>query len=374
MSNIVDCIVIGGGVVGLAIARELQLSGREVYVLEANSKLGQETSARSSEVVHAGIYYKKQPLKNRLCQRGRRLLYGYCEQRGVRIKKIGKLVVASNDTEVAALEQIATAAVANGVNDLVFLTKHQAESLEPALQVSAGLLSPSSGVVDSVGLLTALSADFEAAGGQLVTRSAVIGGAVLSEGIALRILHHKEPIVSHCVINAAGLHAPAVARSIDGVPSGRIPNSRYAIGHYYQLPGPLPPFSRLVYPVPADGGLGIHFTLSVNNEAKFGPDVRWRSQIDYRFDDSLKAQFVENIAKYFPAIYERELVPAHTGIRPKIADASGLINDFVIEDSSAHSVKGLINLFGIESPGLTAALAIGEEIRARLDRRRELCP
>jgi len=368
MSNVIDCIVIGGGVVGLAIARELQLSGREVFVLEANPKPGQETSARSSEVVHAGLYYEKNSLKNRLCRRGHRLLYGYCKQRGVQIKKIGKLIVATNDKETAALEKIAITAIANGVDDLVLLDKHQSERLEPALQVSASLLSPSSGVVDSVGLVSALSADFAAAGGQLVTRTAVTGGAATSQGIALRILEQKDPIVAHTVINAAGLHAPRVARSIDSAPPDRIPISRFAIGHYYRLSGSNPPFSRLVYPLPANDGLGIHFTLSVNGEAKFGPDVRWRSHIDYRFDDSLKTMFVENIAKYYPAICGERLVPAYTGIRPKIFNINGPLTDFVIEDSSVHGVNGLINLFGIESPGLTAALAIGEEISARVDR------
>lgn len=368
MSNIADCIVIGGGVVGLAVARELQLSGRDVFVLEGNPKPGQETSARSSEVVHAGLYYKKDSLKSRLCRRGHRLLYEYCGKRDIQIKKIGKLIVATNDNEKAALDSIKTSAIENGVEDVEFLDKKQSESLEPALQVSASLLSPSSGIIDSSGLVSALLADFETAGGHLMTRAAVTRGAVTDQGIALRIVDHKDLIVARTVINAAGLHAPMVARSIDGVPGDQIPTSRFAIGHYYHLSGSNPPFSRLVYPLPSSSGLGIHFTLSINGAAKFGPDVRWRSHIDYRFDDAMKAIFVKNIAKYYPAIRDDKLDPAYTGIRPKIFNVNGSITDFVIDDSSVHGVKGLINLFGIESPGLTAALAIGEEISARLDR------
>jgi len=368
MSEYVDCVVVGAGVIGVAIARQLQLSGREVYVLESSSRIGQGVSARNSEVIHAGIYYPKNSLKARLCAKGRDLLYRYCEQRKVPVKRLGKIIVATNSKELSTLEKLAVTAQSNGVTDLRLLTETKLRGLEPELQATAGLLSPQSGIVDSVALIENLSADFESAGGRIVTNSMVERGDVTHEGIRLRIQRQHEPVVARTVINAAGLCATNVARSIEGMPAAVIPTPKYAIGHYYNLVGPAP-FSRLIYPVPSDGGLGIHFIIDTRGGSKFGPDVRWLSSINYAFDDSQRDSFIRAIERYYPNVRQRRLMPGYTGIRPKVADARGLIDDFVIQDESAHGIPGLINLFGIESPGLTAALAIGEQVLLQLAHR-----
>jgi len=368
MSEYVDCVVVGAGVIGLAIARAIQLSGREVYVLESSSGIGQGVSARNSEVIHAGIYYPKNSLKARLCTEGRELLYRYCERRNVPVKRLGKIIVATNSNEQSILEKLAVTAQSNGVTGLRLFTETELRQLEPELRATAGLLSPQSGIVDSAALIASLSADFESVGGRIVTNSMVERADVTREGIRLRINQQYEFVIARTVINAAGLYATNVARSIEGMPAAVIPTPRYAIGHYYNLVGPSP-FSRLIYPVPSDGGLGIHLTIDTRGGAKFGPDIRWQPSIDYAFDDSQHEAFVCAIERYYPKVRQRRLTPGYTGIRPKVADARGLIDDFVIQDESAHGIPGLINLFGIESPGLTAALAIGEQVLRQLAHR-----
>ena len=362
----VDCIVIGAGVVGLAVARALQLSGREVYVLESSARIGQGISARSSEVIHSGLYYPNNTLKSMLCVEGRELLYQYCERRQVPINRLGKILVATNDSERAAIEQLKLSAEGNGVNDLQLLSQQELKRLEPEIKGLAGLLSPQTGVVDSAVLIGSLAADLENAGGRVVANSPVIGGEYTDGGLCLRVGQEPARLIATTVINAAGLHSTTVARSIEGIATKAVPTQKYAVGHYYYLQGALP-FKRLVYPLPTDGGLGIHFTIDSHGKAKFGPDIRWTSTIDYAFDDSHRDFFIESIARYYPKIRERQLLPGYTGIRPKIESAEGLIKDFLIQEESDHKIPGLINLFGIESPGLTAALAIGEHLRRVLN-------
>lgn len=353
-----DCVVIGAGVVGLAIAARLAAS-REVIVLERAATFGSETSSRNSEVIHAGIYYEPGSLKARLCRRGRDLLYAYAAARGIPHRRLGKLIVAARAEEEGDLQRIQASAEANGVDDLVSLDQGAIRDLEPAVTATAGLWSPSTGIIDSHQLMLSLIGDIERAGGAIAYNAPVVSGEAGEGGIRLRI--GDTDLLCRTVINAAGLWAPEVARSIAGLPPSAIPCQYLAIGHYYALAGKSP-FRHLVYPVPQPGGLGIHATLDLSSAVRFGPDVRWIEAIDYRFDDSRRSDFIAAIARYWPAVVGATLQPAHTGIRPKLAGPGGGFADFKIDGPAIHGVPGLINLFGIESPGLTAALAIAETV------------
>ncbi len=354
-----DAVVIGGGVIGLAMARSLAQHGREVTLLEAEPRLGQHTSSRNSEVIHAGIYYPPGSLKARLCVEGKALLYAYAEQNDVPHRRLGKIIVASREQETGALQGILANAQANGVTDLEWLEAHDITELEPEVTAVRGLLSPSTGIIDSHSLMNALRRDAVAGGAHVVTSSPVLGGAVLDSGGFELSIGGADPNTVTCrtVVNAAGLWAQNVARSIRGVPSSSIPEQYFAKGHYFTLAG-RSPFSRLVYPVPEPGGLGVHVTLDLAGQARFGPDVSWIDGVDYGFEEGREERTYAAIRGYFPALADGALVRGHTGIRPKLVPAGAAAQDFVIQGESAHGVPGLLNLYGIESPGLTAALAV----------------
>ncbi len=361
-----DTVVIGGGVVGLALARALALRGIQTTLLEAESRLGQHTSSRNSEVIHAGIYYPTGSLKARLCVAGKEQLYAYASQVGIEHRRIGKVIVASSEAEAGALEGLARQAENNGVRDLEWLSEREVAALEPAVRAVRGLLSPSSGIIDTDGLLSALKRDAVDADAQIVTSSPVCGGAVLDEGFELRIGGPAPGRVTcRRVINAAGLWAQDVARALEGVPATSIPGQYFAKGHYFVLRG-RSPFSRLVYPMPEPGGLGIHVTLDLRDNARFGPDVSWVSSPDYSFEEARETQFYTAIRRYFPDLQPGALVPGHTGIRPKLGPPGSPFHDFVVQGPAAHGVPGLLNLYGIESPGITASLALADYALAQL--------
>jgi L-2-hydroxyglutarate oxidase LhgO len=358
-----DCVVVGAGVVGLAAGRALALAGREVTVLERAVSFGTETSSRNSEVIHAGIYYPPGSLKARHCVAGKHQLYRYCEERGIGHRRIGKIIVAASEQQIARLDEDKARAAANGVGDLEWLSADEVKELEPAVVAARGLLSPSTGIVDSHTLMLTLLGDLENAGGRAVFRSSVEGGRITDDGTELRVAgaDGTHTVVCSLLVNAAGLGAQALAGALDGFPAEHIPARHIAIGHYFTLLG-ASPFSRLVYPVPENGGLGVHVTLDLAGQAKFGPDVKWIETVDYSFDESRKPLFVDAIRRYYPGLDPDRLQPGYTGIRPKIAGPQDGFGDFRIDGPDAHGVPGVINLFGIESPGLTSSLSIAEQV------------
>lgn len=372
MVDSVGCVVIGAGVVGLAVARACAQRGWETVVVEAENTIGTGTSSRNSEVIHAGIYYPQGSLKARLCVEGRQLLYAYCEQKGIAFKRCGKLIVATSEDQRETLQTIRKAAVANGVTDLRWLDRGEACELEPALHCVAALESPSTGIIDSHGLMLALQGDIEAAGGMLAFCSPVIGGqieyAADGNGAIVLEIGGEEPmtLLAKRVINSAGLYAQALTAKLRGVNPESIVPGRFAKGNYYSLSGAAP-FSRLIYPVPEYGGLGVHLTLDLGAQARFGPDVEWIDTIDYGVDPARAIGFYEAIRRYWPALPDNALQPGYAGIRPKVVMDGGKAGDFVIQDAREHGVAGLVNLYGIESPGLTASLAIANEVVKRLD-------
>jgi L-2-hydroxyglutarate oxidase LhgO len=365
MAEAIDCAVIGAGVVGLAIARRLAMAGREVVILEAEEAFGTHTSSRNSEVIHAGIYYATGSLKARLCVAGRMALYRYCAEHEVSHRRIGKLIVATEREQLAGLRKYWEQAHINGVTDLQMLDAAQVAELEPEVRGVGGFLSPSTGIIDSHGLMLAYLGDAEAHGAALALASPVVSGVVTANGIQLDI-GGKEGmrVVCNSVVNSAGFSAQAVARSIAGVPPVYIPPTYYAIGHYYTLAGRAP-FRRLIYPVARPDWLGVHVTIDLGGKVKFGPDFEWIDGIDYRFDVSREAAFYEAIRRYFPGLRDGALQPGYTGIRPKISGPGAPAADFVIQGPREHGVRGLVSLYGIESPGLTASLAIADHV-ARL--------
>ena len=357
----VECVVVGAGVVGLAIARALAQSGREVLVLDGAPGIGQGTSSRNSEVVHAGIYYTPGSLKARLCVQGREQLYAFCQERGVAHAMLGKLIVAAEPAELPALDQIAATAAANGV-PLIRLTAAEARAMEPALRVAGALHSPRTGIVDSHALMLAMEGELTTAGGSVVCRAPVQGGTVqggtVGEGFTLNV-GGAEPMQLSCriLINAAGLHAPALAQAL-GL---HAPPAFLAKGSYYSLQGRAP-FQRLVYPVPEPGGLGVHLTLDLAMQARFGPDVQWVDHEDYDVDPRRADGFYAAIRRYWPDLPDGALVPGYAGIRPKITGPGEANADFRIDGPAEHGRRNLVQLFGIESPGLTASLAIGDHV------------
>jgi len=361
-----DCVVIGAGVVGLAVARRLALDGREVVVLEAEAGFGRHTSSRSSEVIHAGIYYPSGSLKARLSVAGNRALYTYLAERDVPHRRIGKLLIAAHEGEIPALERLGRLAEANGVHDLVPLSAEDVRSLEPAVVAVRGVLSPSTGILDSHALMRAIEADLAAGGGTIVLSAPVLGGEVTDGGIALDV-GGSDTIQVCCktVVNSAGLYAPSVARTVRGLNRSFVPREYFARGHYFVLAGPSP-FTHLVYPMPAPGALGIHVTLDLAGRARFGPDITWTDGVNYAFDEGRAQTFYDAIRRYHPALADGDLEPGYVGIRPKIVPEGAKAADFVVQGPETHGVPGLVNLFGIESPGLTACLAIADEVAARL--------
>ena len=358
----IDSVVIGAGVVGLAVARALALAGREVIVLEAEDAIGTHTSSRNSEVIHAGIYYPQDSLKARCCVAGRHRLYEYCASHGIPHQRSGKLIVASDAAQLDALESIRIRALANGVEDITWLSRRQTLALEPALSAVAALHSPSTGIIDSHALMLAYLGDAEAHGAMLALKSPLEQAQLRGDGIALRV-GGSEPmqLLARCVVNCAGLHAPSLARRIEGYPPEQAPGEYYAKGNYYALTGRAP-FTRLIYPVPEPGGLGVHITLDLAGQARFGPDVEWVERIDYQVDPARAARFYAAIRRYWPALPDGALVPGYAGIRPKIVPQGAVAADFVVQGPREHGVPGLVQLFGIESPGLTASLALADEV------------
>jgi len=360
----VDCIIVGAGVVGLAVARALSLAGREVIVLEAAEGIGTGTSSRNSEVIHAGIYYKAGSLKARLCIAGRKALYAYCAEHGVAANRCGKLIVATNATESGQLAAIRARAEANGVDDMREISAAGARDMEPALTVTGALLSPSTGVVDSHAYMLALQGDCEAMGGMIAFHAPVTGGRIEADGIVIET-GGATPMALKCrlLVNAAGLTATDMIGSVAGFPAKAIPAVRYAKGNYFTLAGRAP-FAHLIYPVPVPGGLGVHLTLDLGGQAKFGPDVEWVDRVAYEVDPRRADGFYEAIRRYWPGLPDGALQPGYAGIRPKVIGADGKpTDDFLISGPREHGVPGVINLFGIESPGLTASLAIADMVR-----------
>ena len=367
MAEAIDCAVIGAGVVGLAIARRLAMAGREVVILEAEEAFGTHTSSRNSEVIHAGIYYATGSLKARLCVAGRIALYRYCAEHEVNHRRIGKLIVATEPGQLPGLRKYWEQAQINGVTDLEMLDAGRVAEMEPEVRGVGGFLSPSTGIIDSHGLMLAYLGDAEVHGAALALASPVASGALRADGIELEIGgRERMRVVCNTVINSAGFSAQAVARGIAGVPPHTIPPTYYAIGHYYTLAGSAP-FRRLIYPVARPDWLGVHVTIDLGGQVKFGPDFDWIDGVDYRFDESREEAFYEAIRHYFPALKNGALHPGYTGIRAKISGPGAPAADFVIQGPYEHGVRGLVNLYGIESPGLTASLAIADHVAQLLD-------
>ena len=367
MTEKLDCAVIGGGVVGLAIARRLALLGRQVVLFEAEKATGQHTSSRNSEVLHAGIYYPTGSLKARLCVEGRHLLETYCAERGVSWRRIGKLVVAVRAEEIAQLERHKAQAEANGVEAIAWVERDEVARLEPAVQCARALLSPATGLVDSHGLMRALAEDARRAGADIVLASPVVGGEIAGPGIDLDV-GGQDPgrFRFATVINAAGFSAPAVARSLRGLGGQTIPTAYFARGHYFTVSG-ASPFRRLIYPVPGRDGLGIHVALDLGGHLRFGPDVTFSPTPSYVFDEGRAEHFYRSVRSYYPGLADGALQPGFVGVRPKLApEGSGFV-DFVLQGRERHGVPGLLNLYGIDSPGLTSCLALAEEVTRRLE-------
>lgn len=360
MSERVDCVVIGAGVIGLAIARALAMSGRDVIVLEADAVIGNGTSSRNSEVIHAGLYYEPQSLKARFCRAGRDMLYAYCAERGVAHRRIGKLVVATSDPEREALHTIADRAAQNGVADLEYLEADAVAKLEPAVRASAALLSPSTGIIDLHGYMLSLQGDAEDRGAMIAFHAPVEGGEIRDDGVVLRV-GGADPMTLHArhVVNAGGLTAHRIAASLDGLPRDAVPAIRYAKGNYFSLAGKAP-FGRLIYPVPVKGGLGVHLTYDLGGKARFGPDVEWIDTVDYTVSADRAETFGDAVRRYWPDLPDGALQADYAGIRAQIAGMA--VSDFVIENSTGV----LVNLFGIELPGLTSSLAIADHVRGLL--------
>lgn len=358
----VDCIVVGAGVVGLAVARELALAGREVLVLDAAEGIGTGTSSRNSEVIHAGIYYPAGSLQARSCVEGRELLYAYCRERALPHANCGKLIVATDEAEAAKLTGIQARAAANGVA-LHLLTRAEALAMEPALHCTAALHSPSTGIIDSHAFMLSLQGDAEHAGATFVFHTPVLGGRVTNSGIAIET-GGAEPMQLACrtLINSAGLHAPDLGRAIQGMPAQHVPGSWYAKGNYFSLTG-RNPFSRLIYPVPVPGGLGTHLTIDLGGQARFGPDVEWVETLDYEVRPERGTSFYAAIRRYWPALPDGALTPGYAGIRPKTVPPGAPAQDFVISGPREHGIAELVHLFGIESPGLTASLSLARQVQ-----------
>jgi L-2-hydroxyglutarate oxidase LhgO len=362
--NDVDCVVIGGGVVGLAAARALAMAGREVIILEREEHFGSQTSARNSEVIHAGIYYERGSLKARACLAGSRLLYAYCAERDIPHRRCGKLIVASTEAQIGQLRDIEAHARMNGVEDIHYLQADEVARLEPDIKCVGALLSPSTGIIDSHALMLSFLGDAESRGAMIVYSVNVTAMLPTRAGIEINVDSQDEPTVrAATVINCAGLDAPRVASSIRDFPRSRIPEAWYAKGTYFEVMGRTP-FKRLIYPVPEPGGLGIHLTLDLTAKARFGPDVEWVDEIDYRVDLQRAAMFYPAIRQYWPGLADGQLQPGYAGVRPKISGPRSPAADFCISGPALHGVPGIVNLFGIESPGLTASLALADEITA----------
>jgi L-2-hydroxyglutarate oxidase LhgO len=365
----VEAVVIGAGVIGLAVARSLALSprlrGAQVMVLEATDAIGTGTSSRNSEVIHGGLYYPHGSFKARFCVQGRRQLYAYCLERGVAHRRCGKLIVATEAAQQAQLEALAVKATANGVEELQWLSAEQARALEPALRCSAALFSPQTGIIDSHGLMLSLQGDLEHAGGLVVFHAAVERARCTDRGIEVEMADGSG-LLTDLLVNAAGVSAPVLARRFEGMPLDLLPSAHYAKGNYFKLRGRAP-FSRLIYPVPEAAGLGVHLTLDLGGQARFGPDVQWvHDPNDLQVDPRRGDAFYEQVRRYWPDLPDDSLQPAYAGIRPKISGPNEPSADFRLIGPAEHGVPGLVHLMGIESPGLTSCLALADQVTQML--------
>jgi len=362
MAETVECVVVGAGVVGLAAARALALAGREVIVLEQEPGIGAHTSSRNSEVIHAGLYYKKGTLRAKLFPRARDLMYAYCAEHGVPHRRIGKLVVARTADEVAPLRAHMARALEAGVEDVRWLEATEARALEPNLQCHAAYLSPSSGIVDSHALMLSYRADLEAAGGMVVLRSPVKGGRVMPNGLVLDV-GGAEPTTLACrlLVNCAGHGAPPLARAIAGIPPQTVPPAYFRRGVYFTATGK-PAFGHLIYPVHGKTGLDIHAVVDLAGQVRFGPDNEWVDRLDYSVDPARAAHFYPAVRGFWPDLPDGALQPAYAGIRPTISGPGEPPLDYQVRGPDVHGVRGLFNLFGIESPGLTASLGLAEYV------------
>lgn len=363
----IDAVIIGAGVIGLACARALSQTGLSVLVLEAQGAIGTETSSRNSEVIHAGLYYPPGSLKSRLCVEGKALLYAFCQSHGVPHRRCGKLIVATSNEEISSIEALLRKGEANGCTDLVMLDAQQANRREPSLNCIAALHSPSTGIIDSHSFMLALQGDAEDAGTAIAFHAPFSGATLIPGGFSIRVGGTSPmEITSRLLVNAAGLHASHVASRIEGLAANTVPQTGYAKGNYFMLKGRAP-FSHLIYPAPHTHGLGVHLTFDLGGQARFGPDVEWVETVDYTVDPARVAGFEEAVRSYWPDMPENALLPGYCGIRPKISRPSDPAADFRIDDASVHKIRGLVNLFGIESPGLTASLAIANEVKLELE-------
>ncbi|MEE4025736.1 NAD(P)/FAD-dependent oxidoreductase [Gordonia sp. PKS22-38] len=362
----VDVVVVGAGVVGLAVGRRLALAGLDVVVVEAEDDIGTQTSSRNSEVIHAGIYYPRGSHMASACVRGRDMLYRYCEERGVAHRRIGKLIVATSSAQLPELARISVRARGNGVDDLQVLYESELHDLEPDVHGVAGLLSPSTGIVDAHSLMRSLRRDVEEAGGSVALCSRLTGGSVRQSPV---VDVNDTTVACRWVINCAGLGAWDVARSLEGFPAEHVPPRHLAKGNYFRQASGTAPFGRLIYPIPVEGGLGIHLTLDLDGRARFGPDVEWIDDLDrhaapYAVDPQRADRFVAEIRHYWPELADDALVPDYAGVRPKLSGPGEPSRDFLLQGPADHGVAGLINMFGIESPGLTSSLALADDVAA----------
>ena len=358
----VDCVVIGAGVVGLAVARALALAGREVIILESADMIGTETSSRNSEVIHAGIYYQVDSLKARFCIEGKNKLYEFCAEHGVPHRRCGKIIVATDESQVPAMHEIKERSAKCGVTDLEFLTAEDAKAMEPELFCHAALWSPSTGIIDTHTLMLELQGEAEANGAMTAFLSPVEGGTITDDGIVLEV-GGEMPMRLRCreVINSAGIHAPALAGTLEGMPADKVPTSYLTKGNYYALTGKTP-FSRLVYPAPTTQFLGVHITIDIGGQARFGPDVEHTDEMNYDVDPRRSDGFYEAVRRYWPGLKDGALHPSYSGIRPRSTPPGEPLCDFVVQGPGEHGISGLVNLFGIESPGLTSSMAIADYV------------
>ena len=364
-----DCVVVGAGVVGLAVARALAIAGREVIVLEAEDCIGSGISSRNSEVIHAGIYYPAGSLKALLCVKGRQQLYRYCEERHVPFKRCGKLIVATDELQQSKLQNILRQAQGNGVDDMQLLEQAQVQCREPQIVCTSALWSPSTGVIDSHRYMLALQADLENSGGVVVFNTTVTAGSTTNGALELELQSEDSSfkMAATTVVNCAGLGSDRLAHAIDGISLETLPTYSYAKGNYFSYAGKSP-FSSLIYPVPNEYGLGVHVTHDIGGNLRFGPDVEWVDELDYEVDPRRGETFYEAVRCFWPELPDNSLLPAYSGIRPKINAKGSAAADFVIQDERTHGVAGLLNLFGIESPGLTSSLALADHVSEIISR------
>jgi L-2-hydroxyglutarate oxidase LhgO len=362
-----DCVVVGAGVIGLAVARALALAGREVLVLEAHDCIGSEISSRNSEVIHAGIYYPAGSLKAKFCVQGRKQLYDYCEEHHVPFKRCGKFIIATDERQQSNLQTLLKKAHNNGVDDLVCLDQNEMQRREPQVKCVSALWSPSTGLIDSHGYMLALQADLENAGGIIIFNTRVTAGSGTNQSLELTVTSSGSSfrLTANTVVNCAGLGGDKLARAIDGIKRQTLPVYHYAKGNYFTYSGKSP-FTSLIYPLPNEYGLGIHATHDMAGNLRFGPDVEWIDEINYEVDPRRSEMFYEAIRSYWPDLMDKSLLPAYAGIRPKLNRLGSPAADFVIQDETEHGVAGLINLFGIESPGLTSSLALADHVSEML--------